>query len=108
MSRREDGPAPEQPAFAAPWQAQAFAMAVALHEKGAFGWNEWAEALGRAIARRGGQAGADAYYEAWLSALEEMVREKGLLAADEMAERLQAWDRAAKATPHGQPIVLGR
>ena len=31
--------------FAEPWQAEAFALAVALHEKGLFSWSEWAEAL---------------------------------------------------------------
>lgn len=97
-----------EPVFAAPWQAAAFAMAVALHEKGAFTWSEWAETLGRQIAVSGQEAGADAYYQAWLAALESIVREKRVLDADEMIERHDAWDRAARATPHGEPIVLGR
>ena len=37
------------PVFAEPWQAQAFAMAVQLHERGLFTWPEWAETLGRRI-----------------------------------------------------------
>jgi nitrile hydratase accessory protein len=97
-----------EPVFAAPWQAAAFAMTVALHEKGAFTWSEWAEALGREIAASGQETGADAYYQAWLAALEAIVREKRVLDADEMTERHDAWDRAARATPHGEPIVLGR
>ena len=29
------------PVFRAPWEAQAFAMAMALHEQGLFTWSEW-------------------------------------------------------------------
>jgi hypothetical protein len=34
-------------AFDAPWQAQAFAMALLLHDKGVFTWAEWAAASHR-------------------------------------------------------------
>ncbi len=44
----------------------------------------------------------------WLRALETLIAEKGLLSADALAARRDAWDRAARATPHGEPIVLGR
>ena len=40
----------EGPVFAAPWEAQAFAMAVELHARGAFTWKEWSAALGSEIA----------------------------------------------------------
>ena len=48
----------------------------------------------------------DTYYLHWLAALEGLVAEKGLLNLDDLAQRKDAWDRAARATPHGQPIVL--
>ena len=35
-----------EPVFKEPWEANAFALVVGLHEKGAFEWNEWAEVLG--------------------------------------------------------------
>ena len=35
----------DQPVFNAPWEAQAFAMTLALHERGMFDWNEWAASL---------------------------------------------------------------
>ena len=38
------------PVFAEPWQAQAFAMAIQLHERGLFTWPEWAAALSAQIA----------------------------------------------------------
>ena len=92
------------PVFAEPWEAQAFAMAVRLHEAGVFTWPEWAETLGaeiRAAPDRG-------YYDSWLAALERLVEAKGLVSAGERLDRIAAWDEAARATPHGQPIDLSR
>ena len=92
------------PVFAEPWEAQAFAMAVKLNEAGIFTWGEWAEALGAEI-----KAHAQApYYECWLEALETLVERKGLMAQAERLRRIEEWDRAARATPHGQPIILSR
>ena len=41
-------------------------------------------------------------------ALEHLVADKNILTPAEMDQRRDAWDRAARATPHGEPIVLGR
>jgi nitrile hydratase accessory protein len=90
--------------FREPWEAQAFAMAVALQGAGCFGWDEWAQALGREIARPGGEAVA--YYEHWLAALERLVGEKGILDATLLRQRREEWRLAAEATPHGEPILL--
>jgi hypothetical protein len=38
----------DSPVFAAPWQAQAFAMALTLQQRGILAWAEWAEMLGAA------------------------------------------------------------
>ena len=104
---RDDG----GPVFRAPWEAQAFALAVALHDKGVFAWAEFAAALGAEIARAeaaGDCRGAEAYYAHWLAALEGLVAGKGVVGRDALLARKEAWDRAARATPHGEPIVLGR
>ncbi len=42
------------PVFNEPWQAQAFAMTVQLHEAGAFSWREWSERLASEIRPRPG------------------------------------------------------
>ncbi|MEM1047338.1 MAG: nitrile hydratase accessory protein [Pseudomonadota bacterium] len=105
LPRDADGPV-----FAEPWQAQAFAMAVSLHERGAFTWTEWADVLAAEItaAQAAGDPDlGDTYYLHWLAALERLVREKGIASPATLSERKEAWDRAAKSTPHGQPIVLG-
>jgi nitrile hydratase accessory protein len=90
---------PPEP-FAEPWQAQAFAFAVALNARGLFSWGEWAEALGAELKH------GHAYWDAWLEALEELLVAKGVAAPGELAALAQAWTQAAEATPHGQPIVL--
>jgi nitrile hydratase accessory protein len=97
------------PVFAAPWQAQAFAMTLALHERGVFTWTEWARALSEAI--RDAQAAGDpdrgdTYYAHWLDALERICTAKGCASADALAHRRSEWDEAARRTPHGQPIRL--
>ena len=95
------------PVFREPWHAQAFAMTVALHERGRFTWGEWAEALAGALAGpAGGEDPEDGYYKAWLCALETLLAAKGLVGEAERLARRDAWDAAARATPHGQPITL--
>jgi nitrile hydratase accessory protein len=92
------------PVFAEPWEAQAFAMAVKLNEAGVFSWTEWAATLGTELHGNPERP----YYESWLAALEKLVEAKGVMSAPERLNRIDAWDRAAKATPHGQPITLNR
>jgi len=97
------------PVFRAPWQAQAFAMTLALYERGLFTWPEWAQALAgriRAAPAQAGEDAGDAYWRQWLETLEAMVAAKGASTADELQRYQQAWDHAADRTPHGQPIEL--
>ena len=97
------------PVFAEPWQAQAFAMTLKLYEGGAFTWPEWADYLAREI-QRAQAAGdpdlGDTYYTHWLSALEQIVGEKGLIGPADLAKRKDEWEKAARNTPHGKPIEL--
>jgi nitrile hydratase accessory protein len=99
----------EGPVFREPWEAQAFAMAVALHERGVFNWTEWAAALAseiKAAQAEGDPDHGDTYYRHWLAALEKLVAAKALASSEELTVRRDQWDRAARATPHGQPIEL--
>jgi nitrile hydratase accessory protein len=99
----------EGPVFREPWEAQAFAMAVALHEQGVFSWSEWAAALAveiKAAQAQGDPDTGETYYRHWLAALEKLVAAKALSSEAELATRRDQWDRAARATPHGQPIEL--
>ena len=104
IPRDDDGPV-----FREPWEAQAFAMALALHERGLFTWSEWAATIADEIKRA--QAGGDpdtgeTYYLHWLNTLERLVAEKGVTDRNTLARYRDAWDHAADRTPHGQPIEL--
>lgn len=94
------------PVFAEPWQAQAFAMTVKLHEKGAFTWPEWAAALSVELKAAGEHDPAENYYLHWLSALEKLLASKNIVDPTERETCKSAWNKAARATPHGEPIVL--
>ncbi len=97
------------PVFREPWEAQAFSMALALHQRGLFTWPEWAATLADEIKRA--QAAGDpdtgeTYYRHWLAALERLVAEKGIASLETQTRYRDAWDRAADRTPHGTPIEL--
>ena len=97
------------PVFREPWEAQAFAMALALHERGLFTWSEWADALAREIKRAQASGDPDTgetYYRHWLATLEKLIAEKGVATSDTQRRTRDAWDRASDRTPHGAPIKL--
>ncbi|TKT71022.1 nitrile hydratase accessory protein [Afipia massiliensis] len=99
----------EGPVFREPWEARAFAMALALHVRGLFTWTEWADALAQQIKLAQAQGDADTgetYYRHWLATLEKLVAAKNIAPASELHRYRDAWDHAADRTPHGQPIEL--
>ena len=104
VPRDHDGPV-----FREPWEAQAFAMTLALYERGLFTWPEWAATLADEIKKA--QAAGDpdtgeTYYQHWLNALERMVAHKGVTDPATLKRYHDAWDHASDRTPHGQPIEL--
>ena len=104
IPRDDDGPV-----FREPWEAQAFAMALALHARGLVTWPEWAATLSAEIKRA--QAAGDpdtgeTYYRHWLNALEHLVAEKDIANRHTLTRYYDAWDHAADRTPHGKPIEL--
>lgn len=104
IPRDEDGPV-----FREPWEARAFAMAVALHARGVFTWPEWADALAREIKQAQARGDADTgetYYRHWLATIEKLVASKNVTTVDALHRYRDAWDHAADRTPHGQPIEL--
>ena len=97
------------PVFREPWEAQAFAMTLALHERGLFKWPEWAAVLSEEIKHAqaaGDPDTGDTYYQHWLNALERLVAEKGVTDPTTLGRYQHAWDHAADRTPHGEPIEL--
>jgi nitrile hydratase accessory protein len=98
------------PVFPAPWAARAFALAVALNERGVFSWSEWSETLGSKVAAETAANPADpeAYWRAWLSSLEEILQRKQVADVRDLLDLKEAWRAAAEKTPHGKPVALTR
>ena len=103
IPRDNDGPV-----FPTPWAGRAFALAVAMNERGVFTWSEWSEILGAKVAdtTRGRAGNAEAYWEAWLAALEDILGRKQVAARSDLLDLKEAWRAAAERTPHGQSIEL--
>ena len=97
-------PRDDTPPFAAPWQAQAFALTVALNEAGHFTWTEWTAAFSARLEDAAADAGD--YWEIWLETLEALLAARGIASTDLQATLAAAWQRAAAATPHGAPVLL--
>lgn len=92
--------------FDEPWQAEAFALVVGLHEKGLFSWSEWAETLSGHLHGSDTAPDGSDYYARWLRALETLLSRHGVAGPERFDQLQAAWQRAARATPHGQPIRL--
>ena len=108
-SLRSFGRNDANPVFREPWEAEAFALAVTLSERGLFTRQEWANTLGDEIKKA--QAAGDpdtgeTYYYHWLAALERIVAEKGIADPALLTRTRDAWQHACTRTPHGLPIAL--
>ncbi len=53
-------------------------MVVALHDRGLFSWDEWANALSKELKRPDALDDASDYYHAWLAALESIIATKNI------------------------------
>jgi len=93
---------PDAAPFDAPWQAQLFALTVAMNEAGHFTWSDWAAVFGPRVQ----EVAADHYWEVWSEALIALLDQRGIAAAADVRALTEAWQRAARNTPHGQPIEL--
>jgi len=101
--------ADQDPVFAEPWEAHAFALAVKLSETGPFTWSEWSAVLAEELAsasRRGEPDDGSRYYHHWLAVLERLVTAKKLVAPPSLRARKEEWAEAYRRTPHGTPVTL--
>lgn len=78
--------------FHAAWEGRAFGMAVTLHEQQAFAWDEFRDRLIGQIADAAANGETEIYYERWLTALEALLVDKGLLTRDELDERTEEYE----------------
>lgn len=102
-----DAPAPSR--FDEPWQADLFALTVALSEAGHFSWADWTRAFGATLKAHGQDRpldGGQDYYLAWLDTLERQLAASGQAGRDEVQRATAAWRQAYLTTPHGHPVRL--
>ena len=92
--------------FAAPWESQAFGLALALQEAGRIDWEDFRQSL---IAEVGSWEASHSpqdewsYYRCWLRALERLVGERGLVPAEELRARVAVL--AARPAEHGPGVL---
>ena len=75
-------PEPNEPVFHADWEKRAFALTLAMAMPG--GWNIDMGRFAREN-RPPGEYLAMSYYQIWFAALEQMLKERGLVVGDEIA-----------------------
>ncbi|HZU15901.1 MAG TPA: nitrile hydratase accessory protein [Candidatus Dormibacteraeota bacterium] len=77
--------------FEAPWQGRAFGLAVGLHQRGGYDWEDFRQRLIAQIQASRCEPGGPGYYEHWLAALERLVLERGLVDRAEFERRVQEY-----------------
>ena len=105
----DSGKDKQQPVFAEPWEAHAFAIAVKLSEKGLLKWSEWSDILAEEIKEAKDQGQPDfgnTYYQFWFSALETILLEKNILKKSDLNSKIEQWRHTYLSTPHGNPVKL--
>jgi nitrile hydratase accessory protein len=86
--------------FSAPWESRAFGLALALNAGGKLEWEDFRKQLIQTISDWEREHAPDeewSYYRCWLTALERVLAERGLVPSDDHLERTVAF----AARPHG-------
>jgi nitrile hydratase accessory protein len=76
--------------FEAPWEARAFALAVALNQSGRYPWRDFSAELAQQIAAAEQSGDSAPYYRSWLRSLEALLTAKGMVDSDELEQRAVA------------------
>jgi nitrile hydratase accessory protein len=89
-------PGDDAPTFDTPWQARAFALAVTLtdeHAGDTLTWREFQSHLVREVNSGWGDDDSETvYYRQWLTALEQLLVEREILAPGELVARVKAFE----------------
>jgi nitrile hydratase subunit beta len=73
---------PDEPAFHADWEAHVVALNAALLRRGAYGLDEFRDAIERMPPA---EYLASSYYEKWFHAITTLLAEKGIATPEELA-----------------------
>jgi len=80
--------------FTEPWESRVFGVTMALHQSGAFVWDEFKDQL---IAAIGGWEAAHPdgqdyrYYRCWLDALQHLLADRRIVTTGDLDHRLDAF-----------------
>ena len=86
--------------FAEPWESRAFGLALALHEGGAFDWEDFRQEL---IATIAVWDEPWSYYRCWLAALESVLAARGVVSPAEVDHRALALAMRPAGHDHDRP-----
>ena len=90
--------------FQSPWESKTFGLAVALHEEGLYGWDEFRQALTNEIKKWNSNHNENdkkwSYYERWLSSLEEILVKKRVLSKKELDQRTEEFGKGLRDENH--------
>jgi nitrile hydratase accessory protein len=78
--------------FEEPWEGRIFGMAVALHDRRLYGWEEFHRRLIAQIAQAEARGEERRYYERWLASFERLLTDKGLVTREELEDRTEAFE----------------
>ncbi|MDH5453039.1 MAG: nitrile hydratase accessory protein [Paracoccaceae bacterium] len=95
--------------FDEPWQAELFAITLALSDTGHFSWPDWTEAFGATLKSHGITKSLDGsadYYHAWLETLEHLLDKLDIASRAETISTRDLWQEAYLTTPHGKPVRI--
>jgi nitrile hydratase accessory protein len=82
--------------FEAPWEGRAFGIAVALNEQRVYPWRSFRDALVDHIAADESGGKGTTYYERWLSSLETLLLQQGLVTKEELDARMAEYERGER------------
>ena len=90
--------------FQSPWESKTFGLAVALHEKGLYDWDEFRKALIDEIKQWNSKHNENdeewSYYERWLSSLEKILLKKGIFTKKELDQRTEEFEKGLRDDNH--------
>jgi cobaltochelatase CobN len=78
--------------FEEPWEGRVFGMAVALHDRRLYAWQEFQTSLIDEIGKAETTADAGRYYERWLVSFERLLADKGVVTPEELEDRTEAFE----------------
>lgn len=85
--------------FSQPWEARAFAIAVAMCEAQRYSWDEFRHHLIEEV-QGGGEDDGTGYYRRWLASLERLVGDAGIVSQTELEERVRKIEQADAHDEH--------